>query len=115
MLCCGYDSEKSEAYNDEQDYGGNFGPSSTLNYKDQHDLIKLCDLKSDSKWKLLYRASRDGFSAKDFHKKCDKKNRTLSIIKTVQGNSLAMIRSFLDFKLIINFVNTGSFFKAPIF
>ena len=39
-------------------------------------------------WKLLYRGSRDGFSASDFHDKCDEKPRTLTIIKTQSGDIL---------------------------
>ncbi len=45
-------------------------------------LKKLCNFESNSKWKLLYRASVDGFRATDFHRKCDGRSNTLSIIKT---------------------------------
>ena len=34
------------------------------------------------KWKLLFRASRDGYSPNDFHNKCDGKGNTVCIIKT---------------------------------
>jgi hypothetical protein len=34
---------------------------------------------------LLYRASRDGWKANDFHCKCDEKGDTLTIIKTSEG------------------------------
>ena len=33
-----------------------------------------------NKFKLLLRGSRDGFSAKTFHQKCDKKGPTLTVI-----------------------------------
>jgi len=33
-----------------------------------------------------YRASQDGFKAKDFHSKCDKQPNTLIIIKSEHGN-----------------------------
>ena len=36
------------------------------------------------KFKLLYQASRDGFSTTDFHEKCDKIPNTLTIIKHTQ-------------------------------
>ena len=49
------------------------------------DLRKLCDFE-DQKWKLIYRASRDGFRAIDFHEKCDKIKNTLTIIKTNDSN-----------------------------
>jgi len=35
---------------------------------------------------LKYRASRDGFSGKDFHTKCDGVWNSLTIIKTTNGN-----------------------------
>lgn len=36
----------------------------------------------------MYRASRDGFSADDFHTKCDGFLNTLTVIKTTNGNVL---------------------------
>ncbi len=35
---------------------------------------------------INYRASRDGFSGENFHKKCDGVSNTLTIIKTTNGN-----------------------------
>ena len=35
--------------------------------------------------KLLWRGSRDGFTAKAFHKRCDKQGATLTVIKSVDG------------------------------
>ena len=49
------------------------------------DLMNLCDF-GDQKWKLVYRASRDGFAAKDFHSKCDDVLNTLTIIKTTNSS-----------------------------
>lgn len=37
------------------------------------------------KWGLCYRGSRDGFSAKEFHEKCDEIPDTLTIVKTTLG------------------------------
>ena len=34
----------------------------------------------------MYRASRDGFSAEDFHSKCNETENTLTVIKSVSGN-----------------------------
>ena len=48
------------------------------------DLVELCKL-SDKEFKLLYRATIDGFGASDFHGKCDNQPRTLTIIKTTKG------------------------------
>jgi dsDNA-specific endonuclease/ATPase MutS2 len=35
------------------------------------ELIQLCEFSSNDKWSLLYRGTRDGFGAKDFHSRCD--------------------------------------------
>jgi hypothetical protein len=37
---------------------------------------------SDGDWRLIYRASRDGYLASDFHSKCDDKPNTLIIIRS---------------------------------
>ena len=34
---------------------------------------------------MIYQASKDGFGAKDFHGKCDGKDKTLTIIKTTNN------------------------------
>jgi hypothetical protein len=44
-------------------------------------LIKLCEFDIKKEFKLLYRASRDGFSSNAFHSKCDNFPNTLTIIK----------------------------------
>jgi hypothetical protein len=36
-------------------------------------------------WKLIYRGSRDGFHASDFHSKCDKESNTVTLIETTKG------------------------------
>mmetsp|Transcript_21002 Transcript_21002/g.41908 ORF Transcript_21002/g.41908 Transcript_21002/m.41908 type:complete len:592 (+) Transcript_21002:58-1833(+) len=40
---------------------------------------------SDGELHLLYRSSRDGLSAEEFHHTCDKKGRTLVLIETTEG------------------------------
>ena len=45
-------------------------------------LIRLCEFSLKQKWELVYRASKDGFSAANFHSKCDSKSNTLVIIKS---------------------------------
>jgi hypothetical protein len=37
------------------------------------------------RWTLLYRGSRDGFSASNFHEKCDGRANTLAVIETTKG------------------------------
>jgi hypothetical protein len=49
-------------------------------------LSELCQFPKDQKWRLLYRATRDGFGAKDFHQKCDHFENTLVVIKSTEGN-----------------------------
>lgn len=58
---------------------------SILSNQQMMDLMKVCEFPLNQKWKLLYRASRDGFSAADFHSRCDDKKNTLTIIKTTSG------------------------------
>ena len=40
----------------------------------------------EGEWRLLFRASRDGFAAQTFHSKCDNKGPTVTIVKS--GNNL---------------------------
>ena len=60
--------------------------SNILDESLQRKLVQLCEFSQCQKWKLLYRASRDGFSGKDFHSKCDRKKNTLTVIKSESGN-----------------------------
>lgn len=49
-------------------------------------LFELCGLSDNTKLALLYRGTRDGFGAKEFHLKCDDVAKTLTIIKTTLGH-----------------------------
>jgi hypothetical protein len=54
----------------------------------ESQLFSLCEFPAtnpQSQWLLLYRASRDGFSARDFHLNCDKLPNTLVVIKSSMG------------------------------
>ncbi len=51
-------------------------------------LMTLIEFPSDQKWKLIYRASQDGFEASSFHSKCDSDPNTLVLIKSEIGNVL---------------------------
>jgi hypothetical protein len=55
--------------------------SQILSGKQSSQLIKLCEFSLKDKWTLLYRGTRDGFCAADFHSKCDNNNNTLTILK----------------------------------
>lgn len=46
------------------------------------DLYSLCEFGHRIKWKLLYRATRDGYGAQNFHDKCDNETNTLTVVKT---------------------------------
>jgi hypothetical protein len=60
--------------------------SQILSGQQLSELLKVCEFSSNDKWTLLYRGSRDGFGAADFHVKCDSHKNTLTIIKA-QGTS----------------------------
>ena len=55
--------------------------SQILKDKQLLDLIKVCEFSLKDKWTLLYRGSRDGFGAANFHAKCDNHKNTLTILK----------------------------------
>jgi hypothetical protein len=50
--------------------------------KDYPKILKEFEGKT---WKLLYRGSRDGFRASNFHSKCDNETNTLTLIETTKG------------------------------
>jgi hypothetical protein len=50
------------------------------------ELFNLVGYSFDDRFVLLYRGSRDGFQAADFHSKCDGFEKTLAIIKSTLGN-----------------------------
>ncbi len=60
--------------------------SAILSNKQLKALIKLCNFSESQKWKLIYKASEDGFAAVNFHSKCDGKKNTLTVIKSSNGN-----------------------------
>lgn len=59
----------------------------------EHDPVGLSfilhELNYPLKLKLIFRASEHGFSAKEFHKKCDYIPNTLTIIRTVHNKVIA--------------------------
>ena len=51
-----------------------------------HTLCPACSLScrygaEDQEWVLLYRASRDGYRAQDFHRYCDAQGPSMIIVK----------------------------------
>jgi hypothetical protein len=61
----------------------NFGlfQSTILTPEQSLELIKLCGFSNKDNFRLIYRASIDGFSSDDFHKNCDGVSRTLTLVK----------------------------------
>jgi hypothetical protein len=63
----------------------NYFDSSILDLSMRLNLIKLCSFKVSQKWSLIYRGSRDGFRAEDFHSMCNGKFKTLTVIRTTRN------------------------------
>ena len=63
-----------------------FDPSSILTSDQKKELLQLCNLSPKARWSLIYRATRDGFSARNFHEKCDGVSNTLTIVKAINLN-----------------------------
>jgi len=59
--------------------------SAILSSDQSAELMILCEFSLKHKWKLIYRATRDGFGATDFHSKCDRYQNSLMIIKSTKG------------------------------
>jgi len=57
-----------------------------LSSEQMTELLNLCQFSPSQKWKLIYRATRDGFGAADFHSKCDSYQNSFVIIKSTNGN-----------------------------
>ena len=53
------------------------------NYEYEKQLVEWLDVDS-FQWCLCYRASRDGWSAQDFHRHCDNKGPTMTLVKVVE-------------------------------
>ena len=49
-------------------------------------LLKVCQFQSGKQFQLLYRATRDGFAASSFHSKCDNIPKTITVVKSRNGN-----------------------------
>ena len=62
--------------------------SAILTASQSLDLIELCEFDSEKTFTLVYKASIHGFGAKDFHAKCDKIPKTLTIIKPNQSENI---------------------------
>ncbi|KAL9954739.1 hypothetical protein ACROYT_G042313 [Oculina patagonica] len=63
-----------------------FEESEILTNDEHRSVLKSWLPRQDRKWRLLFRASRDGFAAETFHSKCDNKGATVTIVKS--GNNI---------------------------
>jgi hypothetical protein len=60
--------------------------SSLVTPKDAILIEKWINSKNKKPWKCIYKATKDGFDAAKFHKLCDQKGETISVIKSTNGN-----------------------------
>ena len=60
-------------------------PISSLITDDDFKLLEKWINKSGNKWKLLYKASKDGWGSIDFHKNCDNQGETITVFKATNG------------------------------
>ena len=63
-----------------------FEESEILTNEEHRSTLKGWLPPPDGKWRLLFRASRDGFAGETFHSKCDNKGPTVTIVKS--GNNI---------------------------
>ncbi|CAF1178791.1 unnamed protein product [Didymodactylos carnosus] len=66
----------------------NYFNGTTLLSNEQQQHLNEFYGKQNQQWKLLYKAARDGFLAKDFHSVCDGKQPTMTIIQEKDGGYL---------------------------
>ena len=59
----------------------NLFQSQIVKFNEAIDLINLCEFSLSPNWRLIYRGSRDGFHANDFHSKCDGHASTLVLLE----------------------------------
>lgn len=57
-----------------------------LTSNEMKNLMKLINFSEETKWQLIYQATKHGFSSSSFHAKCNTKRNTLVLIKTSNSN-----------------------------
>ncbi len=81
---CSYKNIRSKISTYSLKNSSEFLPNTQIVSKDYDDSFKEW-LENDYKWKLIYRASEHGYTAKSFHEYCDDKGPTLIVIKSSGG------------------------------
>ncbi len=61
-----------------------YSDTKILSSEHQEHLNRLYGI-NDQRWQLIYRASRDGFTAEHFHKRCDDYGPTITVIQSLKG------------------------------
>jgi len=79
-------SESEEEEDDEDDEDSGYFPGSKLIKSGGWQKSVHKWTKQKKKWKLIFRASKESFSATKFHQKCDNKGPTITIIESTNGN-----------------------------
>ena len=64
---------------------GSSNPSSEILSFDDFEYIRSLLTNPEDSLKLLYRASRDGYSSYEFHNRCDNEGPTITVIKSDHG------------------------------
>jgi gas vesicle protein len=87
-----------------------FTGGALLSSEQQMKLNEFCG-KKDQKWVLIYKATRDGFGASDFHRCCDNQGPTMSVIQSKDGGYLFGGYTSVSWRSIQNLVpdNNGPF------
>eukprot|EP01132_Coremiostelium_polycephalum_P008091 gene8091-9957_t len=60
--------------------------SERLDFEHISQINKWANLPIGTQWKIIYKATVDGFEGVKFHEKCDGKGPTITIIKSKKGN-----------------------------
>ena len=86
-ICCFINDIKGE-WTQIQKFKTSNLDSVILNESKKRDefLKKLNEWCKFKEMELIYRGSKDGMTGKDFHKKCDNKGETITLIKNEKGN-----------------------------
>ena len=62
-----------------------FAGSTLMKEDEKTTLLSWLNCARCSNWRLIYKARRDGFRAADFHRHCDNRGETVSVIHTTDG------------------------------
>ena len=106
-ICCFYNDIKGE-WTQIQKFKTSDLDSVILNENERKDkfLKKLYEWCKYKEMKLTFRGNRDGMTGNDFHKKCDNKGETITLIKNEKGNIFGGYAS-------IPWTSEGGYHSAP--